>query len=140
MLSICWIRRDHVLSRLERVWGPGDGRPVEDLKVAIDQVSPHSTNVVFIAILAMWSSNDVGLVERFITASILELRKYRISQSGVFVSVFMLAHFPSYVIISQNYCRKRYPTTTSGRPMCRLCFYYCRILAARGVPVIAAAG
>lgn len=31
--------RDHVLSRLEHVWGPGDGRPVEDLKVAIDQVS-----------------------------------------------------------------------------------------------------
>lgn len=32
-------RRDHVLSRLEHVWGPGDGRPVEELKVAIDQVS-----------------------------------------------------------------------------------------------------
>lgn len=31
--------RDHVLSRLEHVWGPGDGRPVQDLKVAIDQVS-----------------------------------------------------------------------------------------------------
>ncbi|CAM9204107.1 unnamed protein product, partial [Sphacelaria rigidula] len=30
--------RDHVLSRLERVWGPGDGRPVEELKVAIDQL------------------------------------------------------------------------------------------------------
>lgn len=31
--------RDHVLSRLEHVWGPGDGRPVEELKVSIDQVS-----------------------------------------------------------------------------------------------------
>lgn len=28
-----------MLSRLEHVWGPGDGRPVEELKVAIDQVS-----------------------------------------------------------------------------------------------------
>lgn len=35
-ISVC---RDHVLSRLEHVWGPGDGRPVEELKVAIDQVS-----------------------------------------------------------------------------------------------------
>eukprot|EP00904_Undaria_pinnatifida_P000488 jgi/Undpi1/1043/HiC_scaffold_10.g04506.m1 len=32
------LSRDHVLSRLEHVWGPGDGRPVEDLKVAIDQL------------------------------------------------------------------------------------------------------
>ncbi|CAM9227575.1 unnamed protein product [Choristocarpus tenellus] len=32
------LSRDHVLSRLERVWGPGDGRPVEELKVAIDQL------------------------------------------------------------------------------------------------------
>ncbi|CAM9868389.1 unnamed protein product, partial [Ectocarpus sp. 12 AP-2014] len=32
------LSRDHVLSRLEHVWGPGDGRPVEELKVAIDQV------------------------------------------------------------------------------------------------------
>ena len=34
--------RDHVLSRLEHVWGPGDGRPVGDLKVAIDQVGGKS--------------------------------------------------------------------------------------------------
>ncbi|CAM9340282.1 unnamed protein product [Ascophyllum nodosum] len=32
------LSRDHVLSRLEHVWGPGDGRPVGDLKVAIDQL------------------------------------------------------------------------------------------------------
>ncbi|CAM9896305.1 unnamed protein product [Discosporangium mesarthrocarpum] len=32
------LSRDHVLSRLEKVWGPGDGRPVEELKVAIDQL------------------------------------------------------------------------------------------------------
>ncbi|CAN0381768.1 unnamed protein product [Ectocarpus sp. 12 AP-2014] len=32
------LSRDHVLSRLEHVWGPGDGRPVEELKVAIDQL------------------------------------------------------------------------------------------------------
>ncbi|CAN0320601.1 unnamed protein product, partial [Laminaria digitata] len=36
---VATVCRDHVLSRLEHVWGPGDGRPVEDLKVAIDQVS-----------------------------------------------------------------------------------------------------
>jgi len=32
------LSRDHVGARLERVWGPGDGRPVEELKVAIDQL------------------------------------------------------------------------------------------------------
>lgn len=32
------LSRDHALSRVERVWGPGDGRPVEELKVAIDQL------------------------------------------------------------------------------------------------------
>ncbi|KAG5189487.1 armadillo-type protein [Tribonema minus] len=32
------LSRDHVLSRVERVWGPGDGRSVQELKVAIDQL------------------------------------------------------------------------------------------------------
>lgn len=32
------LSRDHGTARLERVWGPGDGRPVEDMKVAIDQL------------------------------------------------------------------------------------------------------
>lgn len=30
--------RDHQYSRVERIWGPGDGRPVSELKVAIDQL------------------------------------------------------------------------------------------------------
>lgn len=30
------LSRDHQFSRLERIWGPGDGRPVEELKVEID--------------------------------------------------------------------------------------------------------
>lgn len=50
---VCWRwpdgRRDHVLSRLERVWGPGDGRPVEELKVAIDQVRPVDLSRVRLA-------------------------------------------------------------------------------------------
>lgn len=32
------LSRDHGGARLERVWGPGDGRPVEELKVALDQL------------------------------------------------------------------------------------------------------
>ena len=32
------LSRDHGSARLERVWGPGDGRPVEEMKVAIDQL------------------------------------------------------------------------------------------------------
>jgi programmed cell death protein 4 len=32
------LSRDHGGSKLEKIWGPGDGRPVEELKVAIDQL------------------------------------------------------------------------------------------------------
>ena len=32
------LSRDHAGTKLERVWGPGDGRRVEDMKVAIDQL------------------------------------------------------------------------------------------------------
>jgi programmed cell death protein 4 len=32
------LSRDHAGAKLERSWGPGDGRPVEDMKVAVDQV------------------------------------------------------------------------------------------------------
>lgn len=32
------LNRDHVGARMERIWGPGDGRPVQDLKVAVDQL------------------------------------------------------------------------------------------------------
>ncbi len=32
------LSRDHVGARIERVWGPGDGRSVPELKVAIDQL------------------------------------------------------------------------------------------------------
>lgn len=32
------LSRDHSGAKLERIWGPGDGRPVQDLKVAIDQL------------------------------------------------------------------------------------------------------
>lgn len=32
------LSREHVGARIERVWGPGDGRPVNDLKIAVDQL------------------------------------------------------------------------------------------------------
>jgi programmed cell death protein 4 len=32
------LSREHGGAKLERVWGPGDGRPVEDMKVAVDQL------------------------------------------------------------------------------------------------------
>lgn len=32
------LSRDHAGAKLEKSWGPGDGRPVEELKVAIDQL------------------------------------------------------------------------------------------------------
>jgi len=32
------LSREHCTARLEKVWGPGDGRPVEELKTSIDQL------------------------------------------------------------------------------------------------------
>ena len=32
------LSRDHGGAKLEKVWGPGDGRPVEEMKVAVDQL------------------------------------------------------------------------------------------------------
>jgi programmed cell death protein 4 len=32
------LSRDHAGAKLERIWGPGDGRPVEELKIAVDQL------------------------------------------------------------------------------------------------------
>jgi programmed cell death protein 4 len=36
--AISLLSREHCNARLERVWGPGDGRPIEELKVAMDQM------------------------------------------------------------------------------------------------------
>ena len=32
------LSREHCTARLERVWGPGDGRPVTELKEIMDQL------------------------------------------------------------------------------------------------------
>lgn len=32
------LSRDHIGAKLERIWGPGDGRPVEEMKIAVDQL------------------------------------------------------------------------------------------------------
>lgn len=36
--SISLLNREHSTARLERVWGPGDGRPVEELKKDMDHL------------------------------------------------------------------------------------------------------
>lgn len=36
--AISLLSREHCNARLERVWGPGDGRPVEELKMDMDQL------------------------------------------------------------------------------------------------------
>jgi programmed cell death protein 4 len=32
------LSREHQYSRIEKIWGPGDGRPVEELKVSVEQL------------------------------------------------------------------------------------------------------
>ena len=36
--AVSLLSREHCNARLERVWGPGDGRPVAELKVGMDQL------------------------------------------------------------------------------------------------------
>lgn len=36
--AVCLLSREHCTARLEKVWGPGDGRPVAELKEVIDQL------------------------------------------------------------------------------------------------------
>lgn len=36
--AVTLLSREHCNARLERVWGPGDGRPVEELKKDMDQL------------------------------------------------------------------------------------------------------
>ncbi len=36
--AILLLSRDHAGAKLERIWGPGDGRPVEEMKIAVDQL------------------------------------------------------------------------------------------------------
>jgi programmed cell death protein 4 len=36
--AVSLLSREHCTARLERVWGPGDGRPVAELKIEMDQL------------------------------------------------------------------------------------------------------
>lgn len=36
--AVSLLSREHCTARLEKVWGPGDGRPVSELKVEMDQI------------------------------------------------------------------------------------------------------
>jgi programmed cell death protein 4 len=36
--AVSLLSREHCTARLERVWGPGDGRPVAELKMVLDQL------------------------------------------------------------------------------------------------------
>jgi len=36
--ALSLLTREHCTARLEKVWGPGDGRPVAELKTVIDQL------------------------------------------------------------------------------------------------------
>jgi programmed cell death protein 4 len=36
--AVSLLSREHCTARLERIWGPGDGRPVAELKVEMDQI------------------------------------------------------------------------------------------------------
>ena len=45
------LSREHCTARLEKIWGPGDGRPVTELKEVIDQLIEVSVFFVFLFFL-----------------------------------------------------------------------------------------
>ena len=49
--AVSLLSREHCTARLEKVWGPGDGRPVSELKEVVDQlleVSALSIHIPFV--------------------------------------------------------------------------------------------
>ncbi len=36
--AVTLLSREHCTARLEKIWGPGDGRPVAELKEVVDQL------------------------------------------------------------------------------------------------------
>ena len=49
--AVSLLSREHCSARLEKVWGPGDGRPVEELKESMDQLLKVCTILYF---LVLW--------------------------------------------------------------------------------------
>lgn len=45
------LSREHCTARLEKVWGPGDGRPVSELKIVIDQLLEVRIHNLFLRIV-----------------------------------------------------------------------------------------
>ena len=45
--AVSLLSREHCSARLEKVWGPGDGRPVEELKEIMDQLLKVCTSFTF---------------------------------------------------------------------------------------------
>ena len=62
--AVSLLSREHCSARLEKVWGPGDGRPVEELKEIMDQLLKvccfHC--VVFVFFYFYPLRNDVHLI------------------------------------------------------------------------------
>ena len=46
--AVSLLSREHCSARLEKVWGPGDGRPVEELKEIMDQLLKVCTILYFL--------------------------------------------------------------------------------------------
>lgn len=44
--AVSLLSREHCTARLEKVWGPGDGRPVAELKEVIDQLIEVGFNLI----------------------------------------------------------------------------------------------
>lgn len=62
--AVSLLSREHCSARLEKVWGPGDGRPVEELKDIMDQLLKVCCfHVVFVFIyFYSFRNNDVHLI------------------------------------------------------------------------------
>jgi programmed cell death protein 4 len=100
------LSRDHAGAKLERVWGPGDGRPVEDLKVAVDQLlqeylisgSQLEANRCIKELHASHFHHEI--VKRAITCALDKSPEQQVSMSN------LLAYIVNEGTVSQQQCLK----------------------------------
>ena len=56
--AVSLLLREHCIARLEKIWGPGDGRPVTELKETMDQLLKVSRGIVPFACIAARAAPD----------------------------------------------------------------------------------
>lgn len=76
--AVSLLSREHCTARLEKVWGPGDGRPVSELKDIMDQLLKVRRH------LNMISNCSIFVLCIFTVPMVLTFN-YRLAYLGIFI-------------------------------------------------------